>query len=448
MHFRFLQISSSHFERYSRRLLATASDTHICLYDPRQMGTSLYSVPFIHAADAVSVSWNADNCWIAVNCGQHGVLQADLSRSMSCFEMIPLSKSIFRACITCRNEKYPRQNSFVNDLLVVGDDAGVLHYVDKDNSVIQSLSIGDSPIISTVPLSDSELLVTTDTESRLLQFVKSIITPRELILQGDEEKADVVTMQEENEEEVETWMLQGRQSDYSRCSFDQFGSCRQQVFVCRTCRDQLDRYLASQHPGISQQQLQSFFTVGYLCEECAHFCHQNRGHDVVALGVKDHVMCDCGNKLFLQLDQLSPENTPFHQCLLFPDKPDFNTTNVYSHNCRERWCYCDDVERLPMVQCVKCCDWFHIDCAERVWSETHGGQKIDLNDDSIDFVCRQCEEKGVVPVPTPVVEEEEKREQVVEDVEDEQGLEELIRVRDLRRFNCRTRKQRMTGQEQ
>ena len=51
-------------------------------------------------------------------------------------------------------------------------------------------------------------------------------------------------------------------------------------------------------------------------------------------------------------------------------------------------------------------------------------------------------------MPTPVVEEEEKREQVVEDVEDEQGLEELIRVRDLRRFNCRTRKQRMTGQEQ
>ncbi|CBK24278.2 uncharacterized protein [Blastocystis hominis] len=203
----------------------------------------------------------------------------------------------------------------------------------------------------------------------------------------------------------------------------------------------------SKRPELTHEALSKFYNVGYLCEECAHFCHTNRGHDVVALGVKDNVKCDCGNRIFLQLDELgvSEEGHSFHSCYLCPGKPEWNPCNVYSHNCRERWCYCDEEERLPMVQCVKCCDWFHNDCAEKVWSETHEGQTIDLNDESIDFVCRDCEKKAGAPSASmapsqstfiggggeagksmETVETGETGE-TVEDAENEEDLEELIR---------------------
>ena len=96
-------------------------------------------------------------------------------------------------------------------------------------------------------LSDSQFLLSTDTETCLLQITPSIRPVPHLIWQEIEEKADVLKTKSPKEadetEEVEEWMLQGRRSDYSRCSFEQFGMCRQQVFVCRTCRDQLDRFL-------------------------------------------------------------------------------------------------------------------------------------------------------------------------------------------------------------
>ena len=95
-----------------------------------------------------------------------------------------------------------------------------------------------------------------------------------------------------------------------------------------------------------------------------------------------------------------------------------------------------------MIQCVKCCDWFHNDCAERVWNEMHEGQTIDLNDESIDFVCRDCEKKAVAPSlstsigggeavkPMETVETVETVEtlETLEDAENEEDLEELIRV--------------------
>ena len=354
--------------------------------------------------------------------------------------------------IDFRNEKYNRQNCFINDLLVAGDDLGAIHYIDSNNSILQSVSVSDSPIICMSALSDSQFLLSTDTETCLLQTTPSIRSVPQLIWQEIEEKADVLKTKSPKEadetEEVEEWMLQGRRSDYSRCSFEQFGMCRQQVFVCRTCRDQLDRFLMSKRPELTHEALSKFYNVGYLCEECAHFCHTNRGHDVVALGVKDNVKCDCGNRIFLQLDELgvSEEGHSFHSCYLCPGKPEWNPCNVYSHNCRERWCYCDEEERLPMVQCVKCCDWFHNDCAEKVWSETHEGQTIDLNDESIDFVCRDCEKKAGAPSASmapsqstfiggggeagksmETVETGETGE-TVEDAENEEDLEELIRV--------------------
>lgn len=254
---------------------------------------------------------------------------------------------------------------------------------------------------------------------------------------------------DEQPAETEEWMLQGVQTDYSRCSYEQYGVCRQQVFVCRTCRDQYDRLLKLLHPDWSEATIQHQYDVGFLCEQCAHFCHTLRGHDVVALGVKNNITCDCGNTLFRRLDWLSQSDQPdqpdlqvlsdlpedvipqLHACSLYPGKEATNVHNKYTHNVREKYCYCDGEESLPMVQCVRCCDWFHNDCAMQRYAITHNGQTIDLNDESIDFICEACEGcKEEVIQSRPVVQKEEKveEEEGLEEEEEEERLERLIRV--------------------
>ena len=159
---------------------------------------------------------------------------------------------------------------------------------------------------------------------------------------------------------------------------------------------------------------------------------------MVALGVKNHVACDCGNSLFRRLDQLAviadpslrslaAENIPsFHGCSLCPEKECLNSAVCYNHNMRERWCYCDEAEALPMVQCVRCCDWFHNACAAKRYRDDHDGREIDLEDENVDFVCAGCEEREVSGEGTcderiqPVEEEKEE--------EGEEGLEAMIRV--------------------
>ncbi len=36
-----------------------------------------------------------------------------------------------------------------------------------------------------------------------------------------------------------------------------------------------------------------------------------------------------------------------------------NARNEYNHNFVDKWCYCDGPEALPMVQCLRCKDWYH-----------------------------------------------------------------------------------------
>lgn len=81
-----------------------------------------------------------------------------------------------------------------------------------------------------------------------------------------------------------------------------------------------------------------------------------------------------------------------------------------------------------MVQCVKCCDWFHERCARAKYRSCHGVD-LDLEDEKVDFVCKDCEERAkndgiekaeevsVVKEP-PCKKEEEK----------EESLESMIRV--------------------
>ena len=47
-----------------------------------------------------------------------------------------------------------------------------------------------------------------------------------------------------------------------------------------------------------------------------------------------------------------------------------------------------------MVQCVRCSDWFHEQCAKEKYRASHGCD-VDLEDESVDFVCETCERSGV-----------------------------------------------------
>ena len=293
--------------------------------------------------------------------------------------------------------------------------------------------------IKPVQTSSSLFLASSDTDISLLSLSSSLT--RRLPTPVQEDKPDVVRLSDEDSE-AEAWMLEGQQSEYSRCSYEQFGVCRQQVFVCRTCRDQYDRLLQAFHPEWTREQIQQQCDIVVLCEQCAHFCHTNKGHDVVAIGVKNHVACDCGNALFRRLDQLALLTDPslrasvhdasdvpsLHGCVLCPEKECLNASECYNHNMRERWCYCDGPEELPMVQCVKCCDWFHERCAREKYRSCHGVD-LDLEDEKVDFMCKDCEERakndGIEKVEeVPVVKESscEKEE------EKEESLESKIRV--------------------
>lgn len=249
-----------------------------------------------------------------------------------------------------------------------------------------------SPITSLLAFSSPSLsdafLVATDTDVSLL----SLVACGDLSLSDasdDSDDAEIVDL--EREQPVEAWMLQGVRGEYMRCSWEEHGVCDQQVFVCRTCRDQLDRLVQQAHPEWSRSRVESECVVGGLCEQCAYHCHQARGHDVVELGLKRQFACDCGNALFRRLDPLGEDGEPvrMHECSLCPEKP-LHAGNRYNHNWRDRWCYCDGEERLPMVQCVRCGDWFHEQCAKEKYRASHGCD-VDLEDESVDFVCEACE---------------------------------------------------------
>ena len=72
-------------------MIASTSDSHILLYDTRQLSTPIYSVPFPCAKDAVHLDWNQNNFEITINCGSSGVLRADLTHELQ-LEMIQIGE--------------------------------------------------------------------------------------------------------------------------------------------------------------------------------------------------------------------------------------------------------------------------------------------------------------------------------------------------------------------
>lgn len=93
-----------------------------------------------------------------------------------------------------------------------------------------------------------------------------------------------------------------------------------------------------------------------LCTECKDECHRDCV-DVVSLGEKFHIRCDCA---------------------LCGNKP-VNDQNQYNHNFVGMYCHCNQPDDgSPMTQCVLCSDWFHDLCLLVEVQPTH------------DLICLAC----------------------------------------------------------
>ena len=114
------------------------------------------------------------------------------------------------------------------------------------------------------------------------------------------------------------------------CTYSK-GYITQECFVCLTCFNETKKR-------------------AILCLGCSVKCHDDN-HEIVPIGFKRHMRCDCGNNNF------------FVDCKLKKkDEIDYdNLENKYTHNMEDKYCYCDmeDDGNSTMAQCFFCEDWFH-----------------------------------------------------------------------------------------
>jgi len=145
----------------------------------------------------------------------------------------------------------------------------------------------------------------------------------------------------------------------------------QEVFLCRTCNT------CPEGSGV--------------CLGCYLQCHLD--HEVVELGPKTNLVCDCGNS------RMS------NKCTLNSQKPLENPDNSYSHNFKGKFCICDsedseETRESEMFMCVGCQDWFHSTCvqsannshnlADKEFHQTTIPQVPLENLEEFFFVCEKC----------------------------------------------------------
>jgi hypothetical protein len=167
------------------------------------------------------------------------------------------------------------------------------------------------------------------------------------------EQVDEADEMEEHEPVHESWEENPIENSisFANCTYS-LGYTKQIVYICLTCREENDQ-------------------LAGLCEYCAKFCHEMKGHEIYNIGMKPMFRCDCGtfNKF------------PRHPCSLLEDKDAINVHNRYNHNFRNQWCYCNMPETRPMYQCIGCEDWFHGNCIM-----VHHMDRVE----TMDYVCESC----------------------------------------------------------
>jgi len=159
------------------------------------------------------------------------------------------------------------------------------------------------------------------------------------------------------------------------CTYSK-GYIQQECFICLTC------LLETKKRAV-------------LCLGCSIKCHDE--HEIVPIGFKRSIRCDCGNNNF------------FIDCKLKKkDEIDYdNPNNNYNHNMENKYCYCDteDDGNSTMAQCFFCEDWFHkehlnifgVKKSEKKNSgdnnNTNCNNDIDCESEDLplfDLVCKNC----------------------------------------------------------
>jgi E3 ubiquitin-protein ligase UBR7 len=216
--------------------------------------------------------------------------------------------------------------TFAGDYIAIGDSSGSIFVIDPGTQNVDILQIPQPEVIVSLAGNPSEIVAALEDEI----YVFSHFPHEDNLIRPIE--GDMLWLEEE--EEPEAWLAQTEviQVEPGECTYERYGYCDQQVFVCRTCMVDGSRPFG-------------------VCEQCAQICHLD--HDVRPIGVRRRFRCDCGNQ------------TSSHPCRTMCAPKTFeNPRNRYSHNFNERWCVCDSPDRRdePMVQCFCCDDWFHHRC--------------------------------------------------------------------------------------
>lgn len=168
----------------------------------------------------------------------------------------------------------------------------------------------------------------------------------------------------------------------------QHGQITQEVFSCLSCRE-------------------AYGHVVVLCAVCAETCHLKQQHEVISVGLKRNIGCDCG----------CGDGAPPCECAADPDEVrdwlNHEESLAAAHNFQGMFCWCDepwtDVD-AKMAQCAICSDWFHTKCIE-----AESGKPVDEEafQEGI-FICSSCGslkrlgarvdalEYGTAQPPTPV----------------------------------------------
>ena len=267
---------------------------------------------------------------------------------------LPFHKECKRKLIQYDNPIVTRP-AFCGDYVTFGDQTGCVFVFDPQSSEFDILEIPQSEPVMSIAGSSSEIAVALEDDI----YVFSDFPMEDNLIRFD---ADDEFLALEEEEQRENWLAQPEMISVEpgECTYERYGYCEQQVFVCFTC-------------------MRDYGQPFGVCEQCAQICHD--GHDVRAIGNRRRFRCDCGNDI------------SHHPCMtMYEPKTNKNPHNVYGHNFFERWCTCDgpDLKDEPMIQCICCDDWFHHRCIG-MFSEKRCIilEEIPELDDWV-FVCNSC----------------------------------------------------------
>jgi E3 ubiquitin-protein ligase UBR7 len=246
--------------------------------------------------------------------------------------------------------------TFIGDFVAIGDSLGTIFIFDVETHESDIVQVPESQVIVSLAATGAEIAAASEDDIFVFSHFPmedNLIRPVE-----DDDPFDEV----EEEEEREPWLAQPDEItvESGECTYEKYGYCEQQVFVCMTCITDRSRPFG-------------------VCQQCAEICHAD--HNVRPIGTRRRFRCDCGN------------DTSHCRCRAMCDpKVCENLRNRYSHNFFERWCTCDGPDRRdePMIQCIVCSDWFHHRCIG-MFSEMRCPLMEGLPElDDWVFVCREC----------------------------------------------------------